>query len=90
MPQSPRTHRLERESRAAFERLLGDHFVYRREDPDYAIDGVVEAINSDDSMSGLRFYVQLKATDTENLGEPLSYRSHLKTVSTTGPFRCQC
>lgn len=72
MPQSPRTHRLERESRAAFERLLGDRFVYRREDPDYAIDGVVEAINSGGNMSGLRFYVQLKATDEENLDKALS------------------
>jgi len=72
MPQSPRTHRLERESRAAFERLLGDRFVYRREDPDYAIDGVVEAIGKDDVMTGLRFYVQLKATDKEDLDKALS------------------
>ncbi len=62
MPLSPATHRIERESRAAFELLLGDKFVYRREEPDYAIDGVVEEIDSGDGVTGLRFYVQLKAT----------------------------
>ena len=62
MPMSPGEHGRERESRAAFELLLGQRFIFRREDPDYAIDGVVEVVNSEANLTGLRFYVQLKAT----------------------------
>lgn len=72
MPLSPAAHRRERESRAAFELLLGDKFVYRREEPDYAIDGVVEEIDSEDHLTGLRFYVQLKATAEPDLKKALA------------------
>jgi tetratricopeptide (TPR) repeat protein len=72
MPLSPAAHRRERESRAAFELLLGNKFVYRREEPDYAIDGVVEEIDSEDRLTGLRFYVQLKATAEPDLKKALA------------------
>src|ERR1044072_2633608 len=72
MPLSPAAHRRERESRAAFELLLGDKFVYRREEPDYAVDGVVEEIDSGDRLTGLRFYVQLKATAEPDLKKALA------------------
>lgn len=79
MPKSPRSHRVERESRAAFELLLGERLVYRREDPDYRIDGVVEEIGKGDNLTGLRFYVQLKATDEEDLKKALALSLRLET-----------
>jgi tetratricopeptide (TPR) repeat protein len=72
MPLSPASHRRERESQAAFELLLGDKFVYRREEPDYAIDGVAEEIDDEDRLTGLRFYVQLKSTADTDLEKALA------------------
>lgn len=62
MPQRPREHRIEDESRAAFAQALGEDYLYRTEIPDYSIDGGVEEFK-DDHASGLRYLVQLKATD---------------------------
>lgn len=53
--------------------------MYRREDPDYTIDGVVEEIGEDDNLTGLRFYVQLKATDEEDLKKALALSLKLET-----------
>jgi hypothetical protein len=62
MPQRPREHRIEDESRAAFAEALGEDYLYRTEVPDYSIDGGVEEFK-DDHATGLRYLVQLKATD---------------------------
>jgi tetratricopeptide (TPR) repeat protein len=62
MPKRPAEHRLEEESHDAFRRALGDRFLYRREIPDYSVDGEVEEFDARDQATGLRFYVQLKST----------------------------
>lgn len=61
MPSRPEEHQLEEKSILAFCQHLPDGWVFRKEDPDYGIDGSVE-IFEDGSSTGLRFYVQLKAT----------------------------
>lgn len=74
MPARPRQHELETESREAFERSLGSRFVYRRQEPDYGLDGDVEEFGQDRSATGVRYYVQLKATDETDLAKALSLR----------------
>ena len=63
MPLRPRSHRLEDESRVAFQRALPSAWVFRPVTPDYGIDGEVELYDSDGHSTGMRFHVQLKATD---------------------------
>lgn len=65
-PKRPRSHALESESRTTFESTLPDNWVYRRKDDDYGIDGEVEIFDDDGQTTGLLFFVQLKATDSEN------------------------
>jgi tetratricopeptide (TPR) repeat protein len=73
MPQRPRSHRLEAESRVAFESALGSRFVYRDESADdYGIDGTVEEFDDAERATGLRFHVQLKATDEDDLTKSLA------------------
>lgn len=59
----PRSHRLEDESRLAFQRALPSTWVFRQLTPDYGIDGEVELFGSDGQSTGMKFHVQLKATD---------------------------
>jgi tetratricopeptide (TPR) repeat protein len=68
MPSRPEEHQLEDKSILAFRRHLPDDWVFRTEDPDYGIDGSVE-IFEDGSSTGLRFYVQLKATSKSDSRE---------------------
>jgi tetratricopeptide (TPR) repeat protein len=63
MPKRKRSHRIEGESRRAFESALDERFLFRDDVPDYGIDGSVEEFGSDDHATGLRYFVQLKATD---------------------------
>jgi len=63
MPNRPRSHQVSDESRRAFERSLPSHWVFRPQYPDYGIDGEVEVFDEAGKSTGLRFYVQLKATD---------------------------
>ena len=73
MPQRPRSHQLEAESRLAFESALGSRFVYRDESADdYGIDGTVEEFDGAERATGLRFHVQLKATDEDDLTKALA------------------
>ena len=76
MPQRPRAHQIEDLSRRAFESTLGPRFVYRNEsDPrEYGIDGTVEEFEEHPPhlATGLRFHVQLKATDEPNLSRSLA------------------
>jgi tetratricopeptide (TPR) repeat protein len=87
MPKSPAEHKIERRSRVAFEAVLGDRFVFRSEDPDYKVDGSVEEIDSRDNLTGRRFFVQLKATEEQDLdkalalsGIPLEVRAYYRAL----------
>ena len=65
LPQRPRSHQLETESRLAFEALLPSRWIYRaKQQSDYGVDGEVEIVDEAGSVSGRIFYVQLKGTDT--------------------------
>lgn len=62
-PSRPRSHRLESESRLAFATAATSHHVFRELDPDYGLDGELEEFDTDGRATGLKFNVQLKATD---------------------------
>jgi len=53
------------------EERLDERFLFRPEFEDYGIDGSIEEFDSDDRTTGLRFLVQLKATDGEDSGTAL-------------------
>ena len=80
MPQRPRQHVLETESRVEFERTISPRFLFRPDVPDYAVDGDVEEFD-EGTATGRRFYVQLKATDEEDLGEALKVALTLEKAS---------
>jgi tetratricopeptide (TPR) repeat protein len=72
MPQRPRSHELEDESRRHFQMALPSRWVFRPADPDYGIDGQVELFGQDGEAVGLVFLVQLKATDNPELKDALA------------------
>lgn len=76
MPQRPRSHVLESESRTAFRLLMEARgWVVRAVDsPDYGVDDQVEVFAPDGSATGLTFYVQVRATDEESLHTALAVR----------------
>ncbi len=74
MPSRPRSHRIEDQSRIAFERLLPAEWVYRKVHPDYGIDGAVEIFGDEGRSTGRQFNVQLKATDQPILNRALAVR----------------
>lgn len=76
MPQRPRAHQLETESRTAFESVLPSEWVYRPQSPDYGLDGDVELFESG-RATGQRFAVQLKGTDEPE--GPAALRFPLRT-----------
>jgi hypothetical protein len=87
VPRRPREHRLETGSQSAFQDALGDHLLFRPEHPDYGIDGDVEEFDLDDRATGLRFYVQLKATDEEELTiQPSSHFRNARNAGAPGLF----
>ena len=63
MPQRPREHQLETESRLAFHTALPSAWVLRNLTDDYGIDAEVELFDAKGFATGERFLVQLKATD---------------------------
>lgn len=82
MPKRPQEHQLETESRVAFEQALGSRFVFRRMDPDYGVDGEVEEFDSTgDEATGLRFFVQLKATAARQPTKALKVSIPLDTAN---------
>jgi tetratricopeptide (TPR) repeat protein len=81
MPKRPPEHRLEEQSHDAFRRALGDRFLYRREVPDYSVDGEVEEFDVDDRATGLRFYVQVKSTRKASLKRALAVSVPLETAT---------
>lgn len=83
MPQRPRSHQLESESKLAFGQALPPHFHFREAStPEYGIDGEVEVFDPDtNEATGLRFNVQLKATDEDDLKKALKRRLPIKTFA---------
>jgi tetratricopeptide (TPR) repeat protein len=81
VPYRPRAHRIEDESHDAFKSALGERFVYRREVPDYSIDGEVEEFDAEGRATGLRYYVQVKATDEPELRKALRVSIPLDTAN---------
>jgi hypothetical protein len=80
MPQRPRSHQLETESRRAFASALPVAWVTRDGNPDYGIDVPVE-IFDDAKATGRTFNTQLKATDQPDLAKALtSVRFDLETI----------
>jgi tetratricopeptide (TPR) repeat protein len=73
MPNRPRSHQLETESRQALEAFLGLRFVYRRTDggEDYGLDGTVDAFDENGRATGISFHVQLKGTDEPDFAKAL-------------------
>ena len=70
MPERPRQHQLESESRVAFESRLPSAWVVRHLDQDYGIDAQVEIFDEDGLATALTFLVQIKATDSPDLADP--------------------
>jgi len=66
MPRRPKQHRLEDLSKVKFQSVLPERWVYRDKDKDYGIDGEVELFDETDKAQGYLFYVQLKATESED------------------------
>lgn len=73
LPKRPRSHVLEEESRRAFKSTLPSSWIIRDLNPDYGIDAQVEVV-TEDLVSGLEFYAQIRATDEQNLGRALKLR----------------
>ena len=74
MPNRPRSHQIEDESRRAFSSKLPPQWLFRDESRDYGIDGSVEIFDDRNLGTGRMFLVQLKATDQEDLGKALTIR----------------
>lgn len=81
MPQRPRSHWLETESRRAFEAAISPtlHF-YERPKPEYGIDGEVEEFDTDGRTTGLHFFIQLKGSDEADLRNGLAVDVELDTA----------
>jgi uncharacterized protein DUF4365 len=71
MPKRTRSQRIAEKSRRALEERLDERFLFHPEFEDYGIDGSIEEFDGDDRTTGLRFLVQLKATDGEDPGTAL-------------------
>src|SRR4051795_10189236 len=71
MPNRPRQHQLETESRIVFEQGLGTRWLFRELPSDYGIDGEVEEFDKSDIATGLVYAVQLKATDEVDASKAL-------------------
>lgn len=71
MPRRPRQHQLEAESRTAIRSAIPSRWVYRDLDQDYGIDSEVEIFDHSGLATGLKFLVQLKATDEPELRKAL-------------------
>lgn len=63
MARRPRSHQIEDISARLFEQLLPHAWVSRHVTPDYGVDREVEIFTTNGEASGLKFAVQLKATD---------------------------
>jgi len=80
MPKRPKQHRLEDKSRLKFQEVLPEMWVYRDKDKDYGIDGEVELFDKDEKAQGLVFWVQLKATESEEKAVILNIDLEIETL----------
>lgn len=71
VPQRPRSHQLEEESRQAFVASLPSRWVLREVHPDYGLDYTVEIFDIDNTATARSFSAQLKATDEPELSRAL-------------------
>lgn len=78
MPQRPRSHEIETETRNAFAETLPSAWIYRPTSPDYGLDGEVELFE-EGRATGQRFAVQLKGTDSADGGQALAIRLRAPT-----------
>lgn len=79
IPRRPRTHELEAESRAVWDRTVPSRWVTRWLDQDYGVDGETELFQ-DGMATSVKFNVQLKSTDERDLHRALGVRVELDTV----------
>lgn len=80
MPNRPKQHELEDLSRAKFQILLPRNWVFRNKDKDYGIDGEVELFDKEGNADGILFYVQLKATSSNNTNQILNVDLKIDTL----------
>lgn len=66
MAQRTRNHILEDKSRNAFNKIIPETWVVRDKSKDYGIDCEVEIFDDSGNPTGLIFYVQLKATESQS------------------------
>lgn len=81
MPKRPRPHILEEESRNFFRDIIPQEWLFRDEAPDYGIDGSVEIFGDNNESIALRFFVQLKATDSTNIKTQKTVRFRSSTCA---------
>ena len=80
MPQRPRSHQLENESRRAFKSSVPLAWVVHDRNEDYGVDLDVEIFDSDGAATGLSFAVQLRATDESDIQRALVVRMRQSTL----------
>jgi hypothetical protein len=66
MPKRVRQHQLEDVSRSKFSLAIPRHWVCRDKNKDYGIDVEIEIFDNNGSATGLVFWVQLKATESND------------------------
>ncbi|HSX56836.1 MAG TPA: DUF4365 domain-containing protein, partial [Sphingomonas sp.] len=77
MSRRPRSHQVEDISGRRFEHRLPVAWVSRAVSPDYGVDREVEIFTSGGDATGLKFAVQLKATDQAESGETVTLKVSL-------------
>ncbi|AOW18676.1 hypothetical protein LPB03_14970 [Polaribacter vadi] len=75
-----RTHILEEESLFELKRTLPNEWVIREKPKDYGIDLEIEIFTSKGEYTGIVFWVQLKATDSEKLKDHKSIRMPIAKI----------
>lgn len=75
-----RTHILEEESLFELKRTLPNEWVIREKPKDYGVDVEIEIFTSKGEYTGIVFWVQLKATDSENLKDHKSIRMPIAKI----------
>ncbi|ATC60106.1 DUF4365 domain-containing protein [Vibrio anguillarum] len=81
LPKRTRAHILEELSVDKFKSLLPHEWVYRIPTHDYGIDGEVEVFDNDGLSTGIKFLVQLKATDEKNSSKALKLRMSIEKLN---------
>jgi tetratricopeptide (TPR) repeat protein len=88
LPRRTRAHILEELSVDKFKSSLPLEWLYRTPSHDYGIDGEVEVFDDQGYTTGIRFLVQLKATDETNLSKALRLRMGIKKLNYYKQLNC--